>query len=52
MAGLCERLGLGLLIRRSQQMADRQDYERLNAIDLKKREMAAIILPRTTRQTM
>jgi hypothetical protein len=38
---------LGLLIRRSQQMADKQDYELLNAIDLKKRTTAAIIGPQS-----
>jgi hypothetical protein len=33
---------LGLLIRRSQQMADKQDYELMNAIDLENRRLAAI----------
>jgi hypothetical protein len=38
---------LGLLIRRSQEIADKQDYELLNAIDLKKRATAAIIGPQS-----
>jgi hypothetical protein len=38
---------LGLLIRRSQQMADKQDYELMNATDLENRRMAAIIGPQS-----
>jgi hypothetical protein len=38
---------LGLLIRRSQQMADKQDYELMNAIDLENRRLAAIIGPQS-----
>jgi hypothetical protein len=38
---------LGLLIRRSQQMADKQDYELMNAIDLENRRLAAIRDPQS-----